>query len=66
MGGPNVGGDCRSGPGRDDSGDRLGGGGTDADLIALRSTGVIAGAISGRALYDGAIDLAQAIAALKG
>ena len=35
-----------------------------ADLLALRDTGVIAGAISGRALYDGAIDLAQAIAAL--
>jgi phosphoribosylformimino-5-aminoimidazole carboxamide ribotide isomerase len=37
-----------------------------ADLLALRDTGVIAGAISGRALYDGAIDLAQAIAALRG
>jgi phosphoribosylformimino-5-aminoimidazole carboxamide ribotide isomerase len=37
-----------------------------ADLIALRDTGVIAGAISGRALYDGAIDLAEAIAALRG
>lgn len=36
------------------------------DLIALRDTGVIAGAISGRALYDGAIDLAQAIRALAG
>jgi phosphoribosylformimino-5-aminoimidazole carboxamide ribotide isomerase len=35
-----------------------------ADLIALRDTGIIAGAISGRALYDGAIDLAQAIRAL--
>lgn len=35
-----------------------------ADLIALRDTGVIAGAISGRALYDGAIDLADALAAL--
>jgi phosphoribosylformimino-5-aminoimidazole carboxamide ribotide isomerase len=35
-----------------------------ADLIALRDTGVIAGAISGRALYDGAIDLAKAIAVL--
>jgi phosphoribosylformimino-5-aminoimidazole carboxamide ribotide isomerase len=34
------------------------------DLIALRDTGVIAGAISGRALYDGAIDLAAAIQAL--
>lgn len=36
-----------------------------ADLIALRDTAVIAGAISGRALYDGAIDLAAALAALK-
>ncbi len=36
-----------------------------ADLIALRDTGVIAGAISGRALYDGAIDLGAALAALK-
>jgi phosphoribosylformimino-5-aminoimidazole carboxamide ribotide isomerase len=35
-----------------------------ADLIALRDTGVIAGAISGRALYDGTIDLAQALKAL--
>ena len=35
------------------------------DLIALRDTGVISGAISGRALYDGAIDLADALAALK-
>jgi len=37
-----------------------------ADLLALRDTGVIAGAISGRALYDGAIDLAEAIRSLKG
>lgn len=36
-----------------------------ADLIALRDTGVIAGAISGRALYDGAIDLATALKTLK-
>jgi phosphoribosylformimino-5-aminoimidazole carboxamide ribotide isomerase len=35
-----------------------------ADLVALRDTGVIAGAISGRALYDGAIDLRAALAAL--
>jgi phosphoribosylformimino-5-aminoimidazole carboxamide ribotide isomerase len=34
------------------------------DLIALRDTGVIAGAISGRALYDGALDLGQALSAL--
>lgn len=36
-----------------------------ADLIALRETGVIAGAISGRALYDGALDLGAALNALK-
>jgi phosphoribosylformimino-5-aminoimidazole carboxamide ribotide isomerase len=36
------------------------------DLSALRQTGVIAGAISGRALYDGAIDLATALALLRG
>jgi phosphoribosylformimino-5-aminoimidazole carboxamide ribotide isomerase len=36
-----------------------------ADLIALRDTGVIAGAISGRAIYDGAIDLAAALKALN-
>ncbi|WP_099827421.1 1-(5-phosphoribosyl)-5-[(5-phosphoribosylamino)methylideneamino]imidazole-4-carboxamide isomerase [Oceaniglobus indicus] len=35
------------------------------DLIALRDTGVISGAISGRALYDGAIDLGAALTALK-
>ena len=34
------------------------------DLIALRETGVISGAISGRALYDGAIDLTAALTAL--
>ncbi|MEX0310630.1 MAG: 1-(5-phosphoribosyl)-5-[(5-phosphoribosylamino)methylideneamino]imidazole-4-carboxamide isomerase [Tateyamaria sp.] len=34
------------------------------DLIALKSTGVISGAISGRALYDGAIDLERALRAL--
>jgi phosphoribosylformimino-5-aminoimidazole carboxamide ribotide isomerase len=36
-----------------------------ADLTALRDTGIIAGAISGRALYDGAINLASALKALK-
>ncbi|MEO1577465.1 MAG: 1-(5-phosphoribosyl)-5-[(5-phosphoribosylamino)methylideneamino]imidazole-4-carboxamide isomerase [Pseudomonadota bacterium] len=35
------------------------------DLIRLRDTGVIAGAISGRALYDGAIDLSAALATLR-
>ncbi|TCP60842.1 1-(5-phosphoribosyl)-5-[(5-phosphoribosylamino)methylideneamino] imidazole-4-carboxamide isomerase [Rhodovulum bhavnagarense] len=37
-----------------------------ADLVALRNTGVIGGAISGRALYDGALDLAAALEALAG
>lgn len=36
-----------------------------ADLAALKATGVISGAISGRALYDGAIDLNAALAALR-
>lgn len=36
-----------------------------ADLVALRDTGVIAGAISGRALYDGALDLAEALSSLR-
>lgn len=31
------------------------------DLAALKATGVISGAISGRALYDGAIDLPKAL-----
>ncbi|WP_299548212.1 1-(5-phosphoribosyl)-5-[(5-phosphoribosylamino)methylideneamino]imidazole-4-carboxamide isomerase [uncultured Tateyamaria sp.] len=34
------------------------------DLTALKATGVISGAISGRALYDGAIDLKAALRAL--
>jgi phosphoribosylformimino-5-aminoimidazole carboxamide ribotide isomerase len=37
-----------------------------SDLVALRDTGVIAGAISGRALYDGKLDLGAALAALRG
>ena len=36
-----------------------------ADLLAIREDGAIAGAITGRALYDGAIDLAEAVAALR-
>ena len=35
-----------------------------ADLEALKETGVISGAISGRALYDGAINLSEALTAL--
>ncbi|MBC7736090.1 MAG: 1-(5-phosphoribosyl)-5-((5-phosphoribosylamino)methylideneamino)imidazole-4-carboxamide isomerase, partial [Candidatus Saccharibacteria bacterium] len=37
-----------------------------AGLLALQATGVIAGAISGRALYDGAIDLGAALTVLRG
>ncbi len=36
-----------------------------SDLVALKETGLISGAISGRALYDGAIDLGTALAALR-
>ncbi|EPX86424.1 1-(5-phosphoribosyl)-5-[(5-phosphoribosylamino)methylideneamino] imidazole-4-carboxamide isomerase [Rubellimicrobium thermophilum DSM 16684] len=36
-----------------------------ADLLALRATGAVAGAIVGRALYDGAVDLRAALEALK-
>ena len=36
-----------------------------ADLAGLQDTGVISGAISGRALYDGAIDLKHALSQLK-
>jgi len=36
-----------------------------ADLEAIAATGVIAGAIVGRALYDGRIDLAAALAAMN-
>ena len=36
------------------------------DLRRLRDTGVVAGAIAGRALYDGAVDLAAALALLRG
>lgn len=35
------------------------------DLRALKATGVIEGAISGRALYDGAIDLGEALEMLR-
>ena len=35
------------------------------DLTRLKATGVISGAISGRALYDGALDLGAALALLR-
>ena len=65
MGGPNV--EATEALGRAVSIPVIASGGVSsmADLIALRDTGVIAGAISGRALYDGALDLGAALAALK-
>jgi phosphoribosylformimino-5-aminoimidazole carboxamide ribotide isomerase len=64
MGGPNV--DATAALARATSLPVIASGGVSslADLTALRDTGVIAGAISGRALYDGALDLRAALAAL--
>lgn len=61
MGGPNV--DATAALARAVSIPVIASGGVSSldDLSALKQTGVIAGAISGRALYDGAIDLAQAL-----
>ena len=66
MGGPNV--DATSELARAVSIPVIASGGVSSldDLVALKATGVIAGAISGRALYDGAIDLEQALKALAG
>ncbi|MEX5727068.1 phosphoribosylformimino-5-aminoimidazole carboxamide ribotide isomerase [Rhodovulum iodosum] len=66
MGGPNV--EATAALGRAVSIPVIASGGVAslADLIALRDTGAIAGAISGRALYDGALDLAEALTALEG
>ena len=36
------------------------------DLARLKATGVVAGAIVGRALYDGAVDLRAALELLRG
>lgn len=64
MGGPNI--DATEALARAVSIPVIASGGVSslADLHALAATGVIAGAISGRALYDGALDLSQALAAL--
>tara|TARA_R110002049_G_scaffold142277_2_gene304124 strand:- start:583 stop:1302 length:720 start_codon:yes stop_codon:yes gene_type:complete len=66
MGGPNI--DATAALARAVSIPVIASGGVSslADLVALRDTGVISGAISGRALYDGAIDLGEALAALAG
>ena len=66
MGGPNV--EATSELARGVSIPVIASGGVSSldDLVALKTTGVIAGAISGRALYDGAIDLEQALEALAG
>ncbi len=64
MGGPNV--DATAALARKVGVPVIASGGVSSehDLIRLRDTGVIAGAISGRALYDGAIDLRRALAIL--
>jgi phosphoribosylformimino-5-aminoimidazole carboxamide ribotide isomerase len=64
MGGPNV--EATAALARATSIPVIASGGVSslADVVALRDTGVIAGAISGRALYDGALDLREALAAL--
>jgi phosphoribosylformimino-5-aminoimidazole carboxamide ribotide isomerase len=36
-----------------------------SDIRALKDTNAIAGAISGRALYDGRLDLSEAVALTK-
>lgn len=65
MGGPNVG--ATEALARAVSIPVIASGGVSSldDVLALKATGVIAGAISGRALYDGALDLGAALAALR-
>ncbi len=65
MGGPNV--DATAALARAVSIPVIASGGVSSldDLKALKDTGVIEGAISGRALYDGAIDLGEALTALR-
>ena len=65
MGGPNVG--ATAALARQTQVPVIASGGISSleDLIRLRDTKVIAGAISGRALYDGAIDLRDALAAIS-
>jgi phosphoribosylformimino-5-aminoimidazole carboxamide ribotide isomerase len=64
MGGPNV--EATAALGRAVSVPVIASGGVSslADLLALRETGAVAGAIVGRALYDGAVDLRAALEAL--
>lgn len=65
MGGPNVG--ATEALARAVSIPVIASGGVSSldDVLALKATGVIGGAISGRALYDGALDLGAALAALR-
>ena len=65
MGGPNV--DATTALAKAVSIPVIASGGVSSidDLKSLKATGVISGAISGRALYDGAIDLAEALSILR-
>ena len=65
MGGPNV--DATTALAKAVSIPVIASGGVSSidDLKALKATGVISGAISGRALYDGAIDLTEALTILR-
>lgn len=65
MGGPNI--EATSALARAVSIPVIASGGVSSldDLKALKATGVIEGAISGRALYDGAIDLGAALDAMR-
>lgn len=65
MGGPNI--DATEALARAVSIPVIASGGVSSmeDLTKLKATGVISGAISGRALYDGAIDLKTALKALS-
>lgn len=66
MGGPNIA--ATEALGRSVSVPVIASGGVSSmdDLLNLQRTGVIAGAISGRALYDGAINLQDALAQIRG
>ena len=65
MAGPNVAATAALARAVGDAGDRERGGGVDGGPRALKESGApLDGAISGRALYEGRLDLAEAVAYL--